>query len=358
MLFVKGETFTLDLMLNNPTTKDWNTLDLTLKVLVNANHFTLVEKIIKQILLLSIDVLRHNKSIFDVGLMFYNTDTLSAILNEALKEKKDNRNLICKCYYLSGNYNEIIANIENESFDKYEFMDLLNYSGALIDTGQSQKAVNFIQDKLLPSKVLTETVNFKTSKMLAIALHETGKSKEALAEISKTIDSSFKYLGRFHMFNCELLNTSGLIKLSLEMFTEAEEMFNMAYKNCLAIVGEYHHETGIAVNNMSLIYFYQNDFNKAIEMFSKSLDISQHCFGISHPETARIHRNLAVCYKKIENWQSSVNQNIIAAEIFKEANSINDPNIEKIIKDLKIVHNDNPFNSSCPAWILGLLNNE
>ncbi len=259
MMFVKGEVFTLDLMLENPTIKDWETIDLTLKALVHANQFNLVEKVVKYILLLNNDILIQNRSFFDVGLMFYNAEILAEILNKALNEKQENRNLICKCYYITGNFNKIIEIIENEGYGQFEFIDLLNYSGALIDTRQAQKAVNFIQENLLVIENLTEIDKFKISKMLAISLHGVGQYNDALEEISKTIDASFKHLGKFNMFNCELLNTAGLLSLSLGMFDEAEEMFGLAYKNCLAIVGEYHHETGIAINNMSLINSVLND---------------------------------------------------------------------------------------------------
>lgn len=355
MMFVKGEVFTLDLMLQNPTIKDWETIDLTLKALVHANQFNLVEKVVKYIILLNNDILIQNRSFFDVGLMFYNAEILAEILNKALNEKQENRNLICKCYYITGNFNEIIQIIENEGYDQFEFIDLLNYSGALIDTCQAQKAVDFIKENLLVLDGLNEIDKFKTSKMLAISLHGVGQYNDALQEISKTIDASFKHLGKFNMFNCELLNTAGLLSLSQGMFDEAEEMFSLAYKNCLAIVGEYHHETGIAINNMSLIYYYQNDFKKAIEIFSKSLDIYEQCFGENHPETARVHLNLANCYKKIGDWQSSINQYSIGAEIFKNSNGINDPNFQKVILDLKKIYNDNPNDQLYTSWILELL---
>ena len=101
--------------------------------------------------------------------MFYNAEILAEILNKALNEKQENRNLICKCYYITGNFNKIIEIIENEGYGQFEFIDLLNYSGALIDTHQAQKAVDFIKENLLVLDGLNEIDKFKTSKMLAIS---------------------------------------------------------------------------------------------------------------------------------------------------------------------------------------------
>jgi tetratricopeptide (TPR) repeat protein len=227
-----------------------------------------------------------------------------------------------------------------EKYDSLNFIKILLFGISFIDQNRKIEVLETIEslvDKLSHKKKEYPEFIFElgtqhiilTNFDKAIALFEKsreifnsyeGDYKDKLEKIYSNMGSAYWYKGDIH---------------------NMRQCYELAYKLCLNIYGEYHPSTAFGLHNLALINVMEEDYIKSILIFKKSLEITLKICGNVHPDTARGYSNLGSAYLRLSENKKAFDLFNMALTIDKQVFHEFHPNLGLDYDDLGDVFSKN-----------------
>jgi tetratricopeptide (TPR) repeat protein len=218
-----------------------------------------------------------------------------------------------------------------EKYDSLNFIKILLFGISFIDQNRKIEVLEIIEsliEKLKHEKEYPEFIfELGTQYIIltnfdkAIALFE--KSREIFnsyeGDYNDRLEKIYSNLGSAYWYKGDIHNM--------------RQCYELAYKLCLNIYGEYHPSTAFGLHNLALIKVMEEDFNESIKIFNLSLNITIRNSGKVHPDTARAYSNLGSAYLMLLQLK-------IAYDLFNKALTIDKQVLHEFHPNLGLDYDD------------------
>jgi CHAT domain-containing protein/tetratricopeptide (TPR) repeat protein len=152
---------------------------------------------------------------------------------------------------------------------------------------------------IAPARALTDVQRQQQSRACALddeatALHQRGKSQEALSKAVDALRITREFLGPEHLATMNALNSVGLILSKMGRHAEALRYHEEGLAIRKKVLGPEHPGTAVALNNLAVLLYGMGRYGEARPCYEEALTIHKKMLGPEHPDTVRVLGNLGV----------------------------------------------------------------